>query len=95
MAAAGFLSRYQNGPLPYVRRRHITVNKMCWVHRWNKTFPYFLDYLENVFRRDVSEALERGLEIVESLPHVSLGGEDDRLQPVVHVADRLVPAHLE
>ena len=24
----GFLSRYMNGPLPYVRR-HITVNKMC------------------------------------------------------------------
>ena len=28
VAAAGFLSRYLNGPLPYVRR-HITVNKMC------------------------------------------------------------------
>ena len=28
MAAAGFLSRYLTGPLPYVRR-HITVNKMC------------------------------------------------------------------
>ena len=28
VAAAGFVSRYLNGPLPYVRR-HITVNKMC------------------------------------------------------------------
>ena len=28
VAAAGFLSRYLSGPLPYVRR-HITVNKMC------------------------------------------------------------------
>ena len=28
VAATGFLSRYLNGPLPYVRR-HITVNKMC------------------------------------------------------------------
>ena len=26
--AAGFLSSYLSGPLPYVRR-HITVNKMC------------------------------------------------------------------
>ena len=26
--AAGFLSQYLSGPLPYVRR-HITVNKMC------------------------------------------------------------------
>ena len=26
------LSRYLNGPLPHVWR-HITVNKMCWVHR--------------------------------------------------------------
>ena len=31
VVAAGFLSRYLNGPLPYVWR-HITVNKMCWVH---------------------------------------------------------------
>ena len=28
VAAAGFLSHYLSGPLPYVRR-HITVNKMC------------------------------------------------------------------
>ena len=28
VAAAGFLSRYPSGPLPYVLR-HITVNKMC------------------------------------------------------------------
>ena len=28
VAAAGFLSRYLNGPLPHVRRQ-ITVNKMC------------------------------------------------------------------
>ena len=32
MAAAGFLSRYLNGSLLYVRR-HITVNKMCLVRR--------------------------------------------------------------
>ena len=32
VAAAGFLSHYQSGTLPYVRR-HVTVNKMCWVHR--------------------------------------------------------------
>ena len=31
VAAAGFLSRYVSGPLPYVWR-HITVDKMCWVH---------------------------------------------------------------
>ena len=31
-AAAGFLSHYLSGPLPYVWR-HITVNKMCWVRR--------------------------------------------------------------
>ena len=28
VAAAGFLSRYLNGPLPYVRR-YIIVHKMC------------------------------------------------------------------
>ena len=28
VAAVGFISRYLNDPLPYVRR-HITVNKMC------------------------------------------------------------------
>ena len=32
VAAAGFLSRYLNGHLPYVWR-HVTVNKMCWVRR--------------------------------------------------------------
>ena len=32
VAAAGFLSHYQNGPYPYVWR-HITVDKMCWVRR--------------------------------------------------------------
>ena len=32
VAAAGFLSRYLSGPLPYVWR-HITVNEMCWVRR--------------------------------------------------------------
>ena len=29
---SGFISHYLNGPLPYVWC-HITVNKMCWVHR--------------------------------------------------------------
>ena len=28
IAAAGFLSRYLSGPLPYVWQ-HITINKMC------------------------------------------------------------------
>ena len=32
VAAAGFISLYLSGPLPYVRR-HITVNKMWWVRR--------------------------------------------------------------
>ena len=40
VAAAGFLSRYLSGPLPYVRRR-ITVNKMCWVRRKIKHFLSF------------------------------------------------------
>ena len=30
MGAADFLSLYLSGPLPYVRR-HITVNKMCYI----------------------------------------------------------------
>ena len=38
MVAAGFLSRYVNGPLPYVRR-HITVNKNVLSVSLNKTFP--------------------------------------------------------
>ena len=42
MAAADFLSRYLNGPLPFVRR-HITINKMSWVCRQIKHFlPSFL-----------------------------------------------------
>ena len=28
LASAGYLYRYQSGPLPYARR-HIIVNKMC------------------------------------------------------------------
>ena len=32
VAAAGFLTHYLSGPLPYVQY-HITVNKMCWVRR--------------------------------------------------------------
>ena len=32
MLAAGFLFRYPNGPLQYVRR-HISVNEMCRMRR--------------------------------------------------------------
>ena len=50
MVAGGFLSRYLNGPLPYVWH-HITVNKMCWVHCKIKHFlPFFLPLLNNVLR---------------------------------------------
>ena len=42
MAAAGFLSGYLSGPLPYVRR-HITVNKMLSASL-NKAFPSFLNH---------------------------------------------------
>ena len=39
---SGFpLSRYPNGPLPYVRR-HITVNKNVLSASLNKIFPSFL-----------------------------------------------------
>ena len=41
VAAAGFLSRYLCGSLPYVRR-HITVNKNVLSASLNKTFPSFL-----------------------------------------------------
>ena len=37
VAAAGFLSCYLSGSLPYVWC-HITINKMCWVHRKIKHF---------------------------------------------------------
>ena len=37
LAAAGFLSRYLNDPLPYARR-HITINKMLSASL-NKTLP--------------------------------------------------------
>ena len=40
----GFLSRYLNGPLPYVRR-HITVNKNVLSASLNKTFPSFIHSL--------------------------------------------------
>ena len=40
VAAAGFLSHYLNGPLPYVRR-HITVNKNVLSASLNNTFPSF------------------------------------------------------
>ena len=45
VTAPGFLSRYLSGPLSYVWC-HITVNKMCWVRRSNKTFPSF----KNVYK---------------------------------------------
>ena len=32
VAGADFFSLYRSGPLPYVRR-HIKVNKMCWMRR--------------------------------------------------------------
>ena len=47
MAAAGFLSHYLSGPLPYVQC-HITVNKMCSVHREIKHFLLFI-VLINMF----------------------------------------------
>ena len=37
VAAAGFLTCYLSGSLPYVWC-HITINKMCWVHRKIKHF---------------------------------------------------------
>ena len=45
MAAAGFLSRYLSGPLPYVRR-HITVNMLS--ASLNKTFPISLNSIPDV-----------------------------------------------
>ena len=44
VVAAGFLSPYLSGSLPYVRH-HITVNKMCWVASLNKTVPSFVHLL--------------------------------------------------
>ena len=44
VSAAGFLSRYLTGPLPYVRR-HITVNDNVLSTSLNKTFPSFLHLL--------------------------------------------------
>ena len=41
VAAAGFLSRYLNGSLPYLRR-HMIVNKNVLDASLNKTFPSFL-----------------------------------------------------
>ena len=43
-SSCGFLSRYLNGPLPYVWR-HITVNKNVLSAPLNKTFPSFLPWL--------------------------------------------------
>ena len=40
VAAAGFLSHYLSGPLPYAGW-HITVNKNVLSESLNKTFPYF------------------------------------------------------
>ena len=68
MAAAGFLSRYLNGPLPYVWR-HITVNKMCWVCREIK---HFLDYSDVIWvncSEHCSTALEN-LHLDDLVPYV-------------------------
>ena len=47
MAAAGFLSHYMSGPLPYVRL-HITIKKNVLSASLNKTFPSFLpDFYHN------------------------------------------------
>lgn len=42
---------------------------------------------EDVVSRDESEAGERGLEVVDSLPHVPFRGEDQSRKPVIGVAD--------
>ena len=46
VVAAGFLSHYLSGPLPYVWR-HITVNKMCWV-RIKHILPSFLPFATHI-----------------------------------------------
>ena len=43
-AETGFLSRYLNGPLPYVWR-HITITKNVVSASLNKTFPSFATFL--------------------------------------------------
>ena len=47
MVAAGFLSHYLTGPLPYVRR-HITVNYNVLSASLNKTFPSFIHSKNNL-----------------------------------------------
>ena len=51
MSVAGFLFRYLNGLLTYVRR-HISVNKMCLVRREikNALLPCNIDFLVSDFR---------------------------------------------
>ena len=45
-----------------------------------------MPHLEHVVGKDVSKAGVSGLQVVESLPHIAVGGEDDGLQATVVVA---------
>ena len=60
MAAAGFLSRYLCGPIPYVWR-HITVNKNVLSTSLNKTFPSFLPSwgIDPMTHHTIADALPR------------------------------------
>ena len=62
LVAAGFLSRYLNGPLPYVLHS-ITINKNELSTSLNKTFPSFLATF------DVTSVLPIFLPAVKSVPY--------------------------
>ena len=50
MAAAGFHSRYLNGPLPYVQR-HITINKnvlSALLNKYSTIKPDSIDLIDSV-----------------------------------------------
>ena len=71
MATAGFLSRYLNGPLPYVRR-HKSVIKNVLSASLNKTFPFFLPFiLQPPENADKASLNDHNIEDVEDIVDAS------------------------
>ena len=58
-------------------------------HVFDKHGMRLVAHLEDILAVNVSESLDGGLQIVQPLPHVSLWGEDNGLQPFISVADSL------
>ena len=64
-------------------------------HFFNEEWVRFIADFEHIGRFEKSKPFLCGLKIVEGLPHVSLRGEHDGLQPVIRVLNVLCLEHIK